>query len=159
MREDLRIRAEAAVQALGPLVDRHAEGVPWHYEAQISKLRRDVEDAERALYPMRSLVMDEDGTIREKEMDPQTRAEMEWTLADRLFRALRDAVHRLRNGPIVKPDVAAAAEELVPLVRDLEAEVERLLPAWYREERDGPDGSWPAGINPTHDDLDLGRKD
>lgn len=142
MKEDLRIKVAAARDSLGALVDCHVEGVPWEYGAQVKKLRRDLADLDFALTTFPPL-------------DP----EAEWEQARGIFRAMGDAVTRLRTGPIVKAKVAAAAEELAPLLRELEAEVERLAPAWYLEERDGPDGSWPAGENPTHDDLDLGRKD
>jgi len=96
-------------------------------------------------------------------------------------------VKRLQNSPIARPDIGTAATELEPLITDLNAEGFVLEPEWHRLEReagtsqdplgppwgfagvyhvdpgcpgeDAPDGTWPAGINPDPDDLDLGRKD
>lgn len=158
MTTDMELKLAAFLEALEGLVGRlKAKGVPWHYGAQISKLERNLETIRRT----RDMDLDL--------IDPDDRELHRWLKADQIAKSFTDSLIRLQTGPLRDPDIAAAAEEMDPFGRELvryaqalapewtDENMEPLAPDWGRDE--APDGSWPAGDNPDHDDLDLGRKD
>jgi hypothetical protein len=180
MKEALEIRTKAALVALAALVEAQDTDVPWHYGIQTKRLRRDLDALADALEhdPANAVRLDPEilEATGEEVVIPWDPGQVEDLIFDRhgkIVAALSGLVARLRYGPIAKPEIASAAAELAPLIADLNAEGFALEPGWHREIREtgedvlGPPwgrhqkdaaDDWPQGDNPTHDDLDLGRR-
>ncbi len=139
MTPELEMKLKAATLALGALVERQAEDIPWEYGAQVKRLRADVEEMETWL--------DYDPTTPNPDTGKPYPDGNHWSRIDLILGPFGDAVKRLQYSPIMRHDIAAAALELEPLVRELEAEWFRLEPDDHREEREA--GNVPEPLAPS----------
>lgn len=135
MNETLRIRAEAAVVALEALIEKQAEGVPWHFGCQIRKLRDDHGEFAEVMGdpdPTEAERLCPDAILKGEEVAiPWRPGEHEFFIYCHLLRAIsafRRISNRLKTGPIMRQPIAAAVSEFDSLLEDLDAEAAEIRP-------------------------------
>lgn len=134
MDKTLQIRLRAASQALGGLVDRQSRNVPPHLQCQVTSLTRNLNKFRDSLpVLLGEVIVDfyDAATDELIQLTPEDAAvevaKAKFHVVDVASEALGNLVRQLQRGPIMKPEVAAAAKELEPLMDDMNQERDRLF--------------------------------